>query len=300
MRTGRRIAALGVLTGGLLLIGFAGPSLADTGLSGPETPSVSVQVDAPALDQVVAAAGVTLDGQDTLGTDTPGTDTPADDPCSTDPLPCLPGDPGGGGGNGGGNDPGDPGDPGDGGGDGGCGVVPVDCGDPGDPGDPGDGGGIDPCTLGVAIPGCAPIPGTGDGSGDGSGSDNGNQGNGNGNGNGGQGNGNGNQDSGNGGTPSTPGSGGNGPSGGPQVEGSRPGSTVSGVSDDVTSCTDAICRNTVPAGANRTAPAQAQAALPQTGAQQDLRGLALVGALMVLWGAWLLRPRPAPRHRGAL
>ena len=69
------------------------------------------------------------------------------------------------------------------------------------------------------------------------------------------------------------------------------------MSDTVTSCTDAICRNTVP-GANRAAPAQAaQGALPQTGAAADLRGVALLGVLMVLFGAYWLRPRTGARHR---
>lgn len=143
MKTGRRMTALGVLTGGLLLIGFAAPSLADTGLSGPDTSGASVQV-------------VGADGSDAAA---PKVAAPADltNPtdvvdCSTsdDPLVCA-------------DDATD-----------GCDDQPPleDPCQPGDGSDPGDGN--DPCTADPGLPGCPPVPGDpGNGGGNGGGNGNG-------------------------------------------------------------------------------------------------------------------------------
>ena len=295
MKTGRRMTALGVLTGGLLLIGFAAPSLADTGLSGPDTSGASVQVvgadGSEAAPKVAAPADLTdpTDVEDCATSDDPWV-CAADlgDGCDDQPPvddPCQPGD--------GGTDPGDP-----------CNAYPLPVGCPGSGGGDGGGNGGDPCST-YPLPAGCPGPG-----GNGGGNDGHGHGNGGGNGgtipglpggNGGNGGSSGHHH-GNGGS-----SGGNGaplagsPSdGSPQVEGSRPGSDVQGVSDGLTACTDVICRNTAPTVAARTAPSQAAGTtLPQTGAAQDLRGVALVGLLLVLWGAWMMRPRPAPRHRTA-
>lgn len=89
-----------------------------------------------------------------------------------------------------------------------------------------------------------------------------------------------------------------------QIEGTRPGADVAGVSAGISACADTLCQSAVPVAAPVAAQAstatttqQAGETMPQTGAPAHDRLLALLGAALVLGGAGLMRPRRAPRHR---
>ncbi len=322
MRIGRKLAAVGLTVGGMMMLGL-GPVYADVvGTEGPAEAVVAGE-----------ASDVTSTTEDAVGTDAAVSLSPLGRVATSvqesvaalvgalgegegePPVGCPPGAPdplcGGGG------DEGDEGD-GDGGGDplDPCELTPDapgcedDGGDGGDDG--GDGGGdpLDPCEVAPDAPGCeddggvtppdpgdvlcdvtpaaCEDPGTEDpGTEDpGNGGDNGNGGNPGNAGGGNGGNGNGGVDA---------GQGSNG--GGAKAEGTVPGSGSGVPTTAVVGCTDpALCSATVLDAEASTYPAAGSAtrnrALPETGSSSTNLPLTLAGVAMLVGGALLMRRRP--------
>jgi LPXTG-motif cell wall-anchored protein len=328
MRIGRKLAAVGLTVGGMMLLGL-GPVYGDVvGTEGPTESGIvedTANATSATADAVETDAAVSLSPLGRVATsvqesvsalvgvlDFPGDPEP---PSGCELAPEAPGcDDGDEGGEGG-----DEGDEGEGGGDplDPCLVTPdaPGCEDDGDEGDGGDDP-LNPCELAPEAPGCED---GGDDDGDGDDSDDGgttpdpgdvlctvdpdacdetgdpgndNPGNGGNSGNGGNGGNGGNSGNGNGGVEAGQGSNG----GGAQAEGTVPGNGSSVPSTAVVGCTDpGLCSATVLGDEASTYPAADSAvrnrALPETGSSSTNLPLTVGGGAMLVGGALLMGRR---------